>query len=478
MERMWSGSGMWAILATGLLLMGCSDDPCKPTRDAYKAAYAAEEALLPTSSRFGERVTHFGMAMHLELLNSVIEKALQTPTGELFNTHKEVKAAGQTVSFDAKARLSKMVLSAQPKCPNCVKIEGQVTGDLALDLPLIGKQVFPLQAPITLVTPLVFAEKDGGGVIQLDFKKMVSLGQSQLKLPVSSLPSPWNELLQAPVTNALLETVANRVGVVELYQFAPPDVGISNLKVVPTVLELNAQTGVMFVGLASNLPGIPAGQGGLKPLTVLGGSYNLGMGIHHQVLLPMVVSLLRSGEIPRTYTTDGKASPQGSVHLTISQFKVADAGKAPRGGNPFEMGFQLYNVPSSGICYSVDATATGKLKLKGGRVDMAIEGVRINKSSLPDVLNNLVSWAGAQFLSRSAQVVKSAIDPTKVGMPGGELEIASPLMMVKDSGMYVMSKASVTAEGQKGGAKDTGTAGSSRGKAANSGRAKAPPPRE
>lgn len=483
-----------ALVATVLLLslLACND-PCSPTRQAYKAALKHEAELTETHWGNQERVTHFGMAMKLSLLNAIVNKALATDAGELFNTHKSVRIATQSIEMDARGRLSEASFQGEPSCPNCVKIAGVVTGAIDLDLPLLGKKSVPLRAPIQLVAPLNFARKEGGGVLQLDFKKLIEVGRSKLDLPTSSLPSPWNELVQTPVVTALLETVASRVGVIDLYQFAPPDIGIKGLEVLPSVLEVNAKTDTLFMGMSSNLPGLKAGTAGLSPLSVFPSSYNLAMAVHHGILLPTMASLLQSDTISRTYTTDGTADPNGPLHLVLNGFRLDDAGKGPKGGNPFALHFQLYNLPHSGVCYSLDATASGKLKLKAGKIDLAVETVKVNSSTLPSMLNGLANWAGAQFFSRGAQVFKSSLDPSLIGLPGADLQLDSPLLMVKETGLYTLVKASVKATGKAGGpAADTGAQEPADGAggaapvrtggrppaSATPGRAKAPPPRE
>lgn len=465
------------LLMLGGLLAGmvACNDPCKPTRQAYKAALKKEEELTETHWGNSEKVTHFGMAMRLSLLNAIVNKALLTDAGDLFNTHKEMSLAGKTITVDVKARLAEANFEGESSCKNCVKISGVAAGSIDLDLPMLGKRSIPLRAPLKLVAPMNFTRKNGGGVLELDFKRLVELGQSSLELPTSDIPSPWNELLQTQLVKALFETISSRVGVIELYTYSPPDIGIKGMEVLPSVLEVNAQTGVIFMGVSSNLPGLKAGSAGLTPLDTFPSSYNLAMGIHHGLMLPTMASMLQSGMVSRTYTTDGKSDPNGPIHVVLHGFRLDDAGKGPRAGNPFAMHFGLYNLPRDGICYSVDATASGKVKLKAGKLDLAVENVKINSSTLPSVLNGLANWAGAQFFSSGSQIFKSSLSPELIGLPGSELQVESPMLLVKETGLYTLTKASI--KGEK--ALAPAARGSSRPPAsATPGRAKAPPPRD
>lgn len=431
----------------GLLLLatGCQNE-CSPIKAAYNQALQEEKALVDTrGSR--EKVSHFGVSMKLDLLNQVIAKALRTATGELFELERTSSVMGQDIGFKAKGRLNEAVLSAEPGCPNCVRIAGQLGGTLDLTLPVVGQRTIPLKAPLTLVAPLVFTERDGQGVIQLDFKAMLKLGKSSFKLPTENLPAPWNELVQGKFLEAMLATVSDRVGVVELYRFSPPALGIEGLEVLPLVLELNPQTGVLFAGMSSNLPGLSAGTPGLAPFTGLAGGNNLAMGVHKQVLLPVMVSLFRSGQVPRAYDADGNPNERGPFFLTLRSMDLAAAAKADaKQGHPFKLGFQLYHLPSDGMCYSVDAEASGRLKLVGGQVKVGIEKATVLKTSLPDVLKDLANWGGTQYLTQSAQVLRSAIDPTSLALPGSELEISSGLLQVREQGLYVAAKAGLKGE--------------------------------
>lgn len=431
----------------GLLLLatGCQNE-CSPVKAAYNQALELEKSLVDTRGN-REKVSHFGISMKLDLLNAVIAKALRTESGELFELERTSSVMGQDIGFKARGRLNEAVLAAEPSCTSCVKISGQLGGTLDLTLPVVGKRTIPLKAPLTLVVPLAFTEKDGQGVIQLDFKAMLKLGKSSFKLPTESLPAPWNELVQGKFLEALLGTVADRVGVVELYRFSPPALGIEGLEVLPVVLELNPQTGVLFAGMSSNLPGLPAGTPGLTPFTGLAGGNNLAMGVHKQVLLPVMISLMRSGDVPRAYDGDGNPNERGPYFLTLRSMELSAAAKADaRQGHPFNLGFQLYHLPADGLCYSVDAEAAGRMKLVGGKVKVSVEKATLLKTSLPDVLKDLANWGGTQYLTQSAQVLRSAIDPTSLALPGAELEISSGLLQIKDQGLYVAAKANLKGE--------------------------------
>lgn len=433
-----------ALLA-GLLLLSASacQNPCGGLDAEYEKALAQEKELSGPSLLSREKPTHFGLAMKLSLLNAVLERTLTTDAGELFNTKDSFNVLGQTIGYETRGNLKEARLSADPGCPSCVKVDGTLSGTLTLTLPLLGTSKMPLEAPLKLVAPLTFEATDKGGVIQLNLKQLSKVGKSEVKVPTATLPSPWNEALGSPLGQALLKQVGGSAGVVDLYSFDAPDLGLDGLKVSPSLLELTAKENLIFVGLTSNLPGLEKGDTGIPPIKVLGGSYNMAVAVHQRVLLPALQASLRSGEVPRGYNSKGEASPDGPYFLTLDALELQKGEKA-RGGHPFTLGFRLWHLPKdSPTCFWMKAEATGKLKVTGGKLKTAIEGAKVTRSSLPESVLSLTNWAGAKFLERSAQVIQTSFDPERIGMPGGELEVRELLMTVREKSLNMAVKAEV-----------------------------------
>lgn len=434
-----------ALSLAGLaLLLGACQNPCGPLQDEYEKALEQEKSLAGPSLLRRETPTHFGLAMKLSLLNQVLERTLTTDAGELFNTKDSFSVLGQTVGYETKGTLKQAKLLADPGCPNCVKVDGILSGTLTLTLPVVGKSTFPLEAPLKLVAPLTFAGTDTGGVIQLNLKQLSKVGKSEVKVPTATLPSPWNEVLSSPLGKAVLAQVGGSAGVVDLYTFDAPDLGLDGLKVAPSVLEVTAKENLLFVGLTSNLPGLDEKDGGIPPLRILGSSYNMAVSVHQRVLLPALQAALRSGEVPRAYNSKGDASPDGPYFLTLDGLEIQKGERARGGGHPFQLGFRLWHLPKdSPTCYWMKAEANGKLKVTGGKLKTVIEGAKITRSSLPEAVLSLTNWAGAKFLERSAQVIRTSFDPERIGMPGGELEVRELFMSVHEKSLNMAVKAEV-----------------------------------
>lgn len=426
--------GICAILWTS----GCSNQ-CAQLKDEYEKALAAE-------SPFVEKLTedsHFGVAMHMSLVNTLLNRAMKSEMDKALDLTDRVKlAGGKEISVKTEGKFADLEVFPDDSCPTCLRISGNIDGKLAVKVPILPIQRVPLRGSATIVAPVELGVEDGRGAIRLDLGQMSKIGKSSIDAEIAQLPPTWAKLLKGPLSDLLLDAVSKTAGKVTVAKFDPLDFGVEGLRVVPVRVETNAKQNSMWVGFTTNLAGA---TGVVKPVLKRSKTKNFAMTLHPSILASAATAAMRAGKVSRTYTTRGKKSPNGPIHVTVSSFA---ASKSSDNSSPFSMDFRLWNLPEDGQCYWVDATATGlaSVDTKAGEISADIESMKVRESSMNDLVFAIATWGKSEFIDETRRVVSHSLSEQAFDFPGASTTLMNPTLIGDEGVLTVEGRLAIPPE--------------------------------
>jgi hypothetical protein len=402
------------IMSVGV---GCSGQ-CRQVRSDYRQALQGETALSQELAT-GEEPTQLGVAIKTELLNEVANTALQTTLKSgLAALSKVDVGAGQTIAVKTRGDIVNLQVNASDACEHCFEISGGLDGAASLDIPLVGTKSTRLTGNLSIVAPLLLARgHEGGGVLKLDLSEAARLGKSSLNTRLADLRSSWAQVLRSKLSDILLERLLKGAEPVELVNFEMPNFGIPGLDVFPVQLVTNADAGTIFAGFSTNIAGL-SGDQGIEPVTELADDQNLALAFNPNLVVQGVSLMMKTDVVSRTYTTDGEPLRAGPAHASVNAVRFT---KGRVGELPMAMDFEVFNMPDSGICFSADGRATGRIALRGRNLEVSLTEVDIVDASIPGLVT-ATDWVQADFLQGGKRIVRQSLDEQNVAVPGGKLD--------------------------------------------------------
>jgi len=424
------------------VLTGCSNK-CPQIKSDYEAMLATESAFLEQLPKEDAPV-HFAVLMRTSLLNTLVTHAATEGLDKALTLTDTIKvASGQSISVKTDGHVADLAVYADKACENCVRLAGRLDGTAAIKVPILPIQRVPLRGTFSLVAPIVFARTDSGETqVQLDLSKAAQIGKSSLDADVAQLPPTWANVLKSPLSKLLLDAVSKGLGNVTVASFPPPDLGIKGLKTGPAVLKTDAKDGVIYLGFTSNLA-LPQG---LTPDTTLPRSKNMAISMHPSIVAPVIQAALKSDAVPRRYNDDGKANPNGTMHVTLSSASL----KPADGKNAFDFSMRLWNLQESGQCYWADATAHGEIGLADNAIKVDVKNVELKDSSLPGIALAIANWKTSQVVEAGKLVLEKSLSEEMLNFPGSTSKIEKSAFEVGDSVIQFQGYLGVKAAGSEG----------------------------
>lgn len=414
-----------AALSALLIQSGCASD-CAKMRAQYEQAATAS----PFAALGEARPIHVGVAVRDELLNEVLDRALRRGLQQGLSLTEEVSlATGQSVKLTTEGDVADLGLFPDTACDACLRVDGRLGGALNVTLPLIGAQKVPLDGSFSLVAPVRFAATDDGRTsVVLDLQEAHNVARSKVTPEVTHLPPTWWKVLKSPLSKALGNALLKDLPPVTLFTFEGFDFGVDGLEVVPAKIVSDPEQGVVFAGFTTNIANV---RGELAPRTNLGKNDNLAIGITPDALGGLTAALLQSGKVPRTWSDDGNPDAAGKIHVTSPRVALTDTAN-------LETTFRAWNLPQEGKCAWGDVQAVGQLSgADGGGVQVSVEDATLTDTSLPGVLDMVVTWRASKLLSAAEQSLSRTITPDAVNLAGHDVSMRRSRVVVDQGGVWL-----------------------------------------
>lgn len=414
---------------TTLAMAGCSN-PCTQLRADYEKALESESPFLETVAD----APHFGFTVHTDVLNTTLNETLKKPIQDAMELSDTIKVpGGQEISFKTNGSVEDLEIVADSACPSCVRVSGNLAGNLGVKVPVLPIQRVALRGSTSLVAPVKIERSDDGTAgLVLDAREMKRLNKSTLDAEFEQLPPTWAKLLKRPISNALLDAVVARIDTIPIVELKPLDLGIEGLQIVPARVEVDAKRKLIYVGFATNLRGAsptlssPFAADAKQPLAA---------SVHPDTLTSALKAAVGAGVIPRTYTKAGKASSTGPFHATIGSFSLEDVQDSRAN---FELAFRLWNLPESGTCYWVDSLATGTFGVDDAQnAAVRVDSLTIDDTSMNDLVFAIATWGKSEFIEESTNVLEHSFADDAITFPGTRAVFAAPSFTSQDGSVVL-----------------------------------------
>ena len=421
---------MIALLAQS----GCNQ-PCAQVKQDYTQALAREATLLQDLELQQGMPTHIGVGLRYKVLSDVakkllgrsLDKGLKINTAVAIGGGKEIK-----VALDGDAL--NMGFEPDPSCETCFRMVGDLGGKATVDIPLLGKRTVPLDGSLNLIAPVLLETLENNQVkVKLDLNKVAEHAGTFLQLQLKDLPEATSRLLKQPLTQEVFKRLTANLEPVELFTFSPPELGVPNLRVFPSEFKLIPAQKAIFVGFTTNLPGVAKGQG-LTAAQALAftGDENVAVSVQPAILMPAVTALMQDGKIPRRYTLQGQADPEGPTHITLQNLSIGDKVAEVASGEALALGFRAWNM-MGGPCFWFDGVIKGLLSLENGKLKVDLQDVAVtNASAAPELVKTLSNWKSSEFAKSTKTLIERSLTSPSIAIPGGQL-ILSPNSIAQDT---------------------------------------------
>ncbi len=398
-----------AVVAT--VGTGCDGASCQEVERNYERNLRAEPGMAQLTE---DGAPHLAMAMRLDLFNDLAGGVITTAVQQALNSSGTLSVQGQSIPYGLSSSGANLRFDASDACDACLRVRGDLDGQVSATLPMVGEQRTPLSGSIDWTVPLGVSRDDDGHVsLFLDTAEAVRMGAPALQGQLTGLSGTWAQ----PVTNALLSelatVVARQVPPVRLVGFEMPRLGIAGLELTPSLFHLDGSTNALVLGVRTNLPVSTGGDANaVRQALALQDGQNIALAIDPQAVVETVRAGMQQGRIARRYSLSGEARRDGSSHALVDRLQV---GSHPQSRDALALGldFRVFNFGSGFGCFSMDGLATSRLQVDGGRVALELEDVNFTGSRFADVAN----WGSAQFIDRAATVVTATLNESVVLTP-------------------------------------------------------------
>ena len=426
----------FCVGALGLASTSCDPESCDQIRDSYQQAVDSEPGLVSLDE---DGPPHVAMALQLDLVNELTGDLVDREIGEAMSLRGAMDVEGQSVDYRVVPSNVDLQFEASGACDGCLRVFGDIGGEVEVDIPVVGIQSTPLSGSMDWTVPLDVARDGEDVAVFFDSEEAVRMGGLELEANLNRLPGDWSR----PITDALVAELSERVvGEVEPFRLAGyemPNLGVDDLEIAPALFVLDEASNSMVLGLTSNL-GVSASSRDdaefVEALSLADGQ-NAGLGVHPRVVVEAVRLGFREGDIPRRYTIAGNADREGPAFAVVD-----DLGVGPHETRTDNLGlglnFRVFNFRSRMACFSMRGETKGRMGIDAGRLDLEIEDVEFTG---PAGVADAANWGAAEFVEHSQRLISRSLDDGVVSMPETDMDLqfealdtAAGMMVVRGTG--------------------------------------------
>ncbi len=417
-------------------LTGCDAASCTEVQRNYDRTVNREAGLAELTET---GAPHLAMAIRLDLLNDLSAGLIDTAVGEALGKRGSLRVSGQTIDYAMSSTGANLRLDASSACDTCLRIRGDIDGEAAVTLPVVGRQSSPLTGSLDWTMPLAVGRDDDGKVaIFLDTAEALRMGVPTLQGRMSALPDSWSNLVASALASELADEVANAVPPIRLIGYEMPSLGLRGLEMTPSLFAFDSNANALVLGVRTNLAVAQSqsSRGDLMSALALSDGQNIALGVAPGAVMEAVRLGMQQDRVPRRYNLAGSAQRDGTAHAVVDNFGVGSHSGA---ADALAMGldFRLFNFGSGWGCFSMDGNSRSRLAINNGRLELDVEEVEFTGSGIANAAN----WASAQFIQHTQGVVAHTLNDDIVFSPdvgmslrGDRVSTAAGLLVLRGQG--------------------------------------------
>lgn len=420
------------VLASAIGVVGCSAQ-CETVRSDYKQALdtplATGQQAGGTGQSDGES-PHLGVAISSrridQLLDTVIRESIRGATTFV----DSIDLGGrQPVEINTDPGIADLSIKpAGDACDTCYRISAALDGRAGVTIPVLGERGTNLSGSVEFVAPIILrsagnAKNSSKAKLMLDLPAAASHGGFGIDAALGELPASWSSSLTSPLVDVMRKELASKLNPIEIARFQAPSIKAAGVEFRPTQLRPIGDDEGFFIGVRSNVDSAPTVSAGQMVSSLRGGSRDgktrdLAVALPVDFIAHAVVRGFQQGNISRSYDADGRAVERSATKVTMRGVDLQTAASnADRNAVDLNMGFQLWNVPQNGACFSVDGRAATRLKIDGSSLSVGIRDVAFSGNPATRLGLNVRGWRDAEFLKTGATVLSTSLstDSFRVG---------------------------------------------------------------
>ncbi len=457
-----------AIFSATILIVGCGPT-CKELRANYEKARAAE---LPEHSENGQSaesgddgpLAHLAVGLRISMLEDLAARTATQTLEAVLSVSDALDVAGDSpVAIETLPELDQLQLDRPDgACPHCFRISGKLSGTMDVRIPALGKRNVPMDGEFEFVAPLTLAPggQEGTTALQLDLSEAARHNAPLVALKVTDLRSSWARTIQQLLSDALADTLLEKLEPVTLAMFETPDFGLTGVSMQPAGLQITPDGEAVQALLTTDLPlSSPPGADTLGSAATPTGGRNVSLAVPTRIVAAGIARGFRSGDVSRNYELNGETSSEGPVRVTLGDIETSpsasnDAAEDSKNRQPLSFGFRAWHLEEGGPCYWFDGEASGEIRADEGRVLVGVDDVTFTDTSRTGLSLAAANWRSASFLESGSQILSASLNEGNLDLPGGPYGFSQLGLDVTDG---IVSLSAAVAPKKKGdeGAHDT-----------------------
>lgn len=412
---------------------GCDVAPCDEVQRDYNRTVRRQASLEPLRE---SGAPDLAMAIRLDFLNELSAGALNQALKQALAVNGRLNVSGgQSVPYSLSAAGANLRFDASSACPRCVRVRGNIDGQVEATLPIVGRVGSPLAGSMDWTIPLDVAREDDGRVaIFLDTAQAVRMGLPQLTGRLKGLPDTWSSVIATALNSELAERLSRSVPPLRLVGYKLPNLGLRGLEMAPALFAFDSQTNALVLGIRTNLPvrAQAKSEGEYLRALSLAEGQNIALAVQPGAVLEAVRVGMQQGQVPKQYNLSGQANRRGPAHVVVDDFKVQ-----PHRGGADALGlgldFRIFNFGTDWGCFRLGGDARSRFSLRNGRAELEVEDVSFSGSGIASAAN----WASAQFIQQSQRVLSHTLNEEIVLSPNVGMRLRGDRIST-EAGMLVL----------------------------------------
>ena len=418
------GNGRWqrwtaGALACGglvslLMVSGCDMQNCQEVQRDYDQAVGQQSGLVDLED---SGPPHLAMALRMDFVNDISTRLIDGAIGDSLGGSTALSlGGGQSAGVTLGASGASLQMEASDACNGCLRVFGDLDGDVGVELPVVGNQSTSMSGSMDWVVPLdVRPHGDEVGLF-LDTEEAARMGAPVVTTRLPGLSSSWAEPVATALADELADRIASRVDPIRLLSYGLPSFGIDGLEVTPSLFSLSEADNALVLGLRTNAD-VATGSHGpeafVEALSLEGGQ-NVALGVQPGLVTEVVRHGLRGGRIADRYSLSGQARRDGSNRVVVDGFN-AGPHESDADAVGLDLDFRLFNYDSTLSCYSAGALGQTRLAISDGNLELDVENVEFSGAS---AISDVANWASADFFEESRSVLSRSLDDEVIESEG------------------------------------------------------------
>lgn len=427
--------GVYFLVFIMLILgaAGCDVAPCDEVQRDYNRTVRRQASLEPLSD---SGAPHLAMAIRLDFLNELSAGALNQALKQALAVNGRLNVpGGQSIPYSLSAAGASLRFDASNACPRCIRVRGNIDGQVEATLPILGRKGSPLSGTMDWTIPLdVKRENDGKVAIFLDTAQAVRMGLPQIVGRLNGLPDSWSSVIATALNTELAERLSRSIPSLRLVGYQLPSLGINGLEIAPALFAFDAQSNALVLGIRTNLPVQVSARSESEYMRALSLSQgqNIALAIQPGAVLEAVRVGMQQGKVPTQYSLTGQANRRGPAHVVVDNFTAAEHSG---GGDSLGLGldFRIFNFGADWGCFRLGGDARSRFSLRDGRAELEVEDVSFSGTGIANAAN----WASAQFIEQSQRVISYTLNDDIVLSPNMGMSLRGDRIST-EAGMLVL----------------------------------------